>query len=68
MAQTSTRTRVKAMVTAGTLQSKERSGAADVNKHYTTGPNYLRAAPAHAPPAGAAPSPSIPSPRPGWNR
>ena len=59
---------VKAMVTAGTLQSKERSGAADVNKHYTTGPNYLRAAPAHAPPAGAAPNPSIPSPRPGWNR
>lgn len=59
---------VKAMVTAGTLQSKERSGAADVNKHYTTGPNYLRAAPAHAPPAGAAPYPSIPSPRPGWNR
>ncbi|MDX3311523.1 IucA/IucC family protein [Streptomyces sp. NPDC054884] len=33
---------VKAMVTAGTLLSKERSGAADVNKHYTTGPNYLR--------------------------
>ncbi|MER8182185.1 IucA/IucC family protein [Kitasatospora sp. NPDC094015] len=33
---------VKAMVTAGTLQSKERSGAADINKHYTTGPNYLR--------------------------
>lgn len=35
---------VKAMVTAGTLLSKARSGAADVNKHYTTGPNYLRAA------------------------
>ncbi len=33
---------VKAMVSAGTLLSKERSGAADVNKHYTTGPNYLR--------------------------
>ncbi|GAA2097470.1 IucA/IucC family protein [Streptomyces albiaxialis] len=33
---------VKAMVTAGTLLTKERSGAADVNKHYTTGPNYLR--------------------------
>ncbi|WP_329223158.1 IucA/IucC family siderophore biosynthesis protein [Streptomyces sp. NBC_01485] len=32
---------VKAMVTAGTLLTKERSGAADVNKHYTTGPNYL---------------------------
>lgn len=59
---------VKAMVTAGTLQSKERSGAADVNKHYTTGPNYLRAAPGHAPPACTAPYPSIPSPRPGWNR
>ncbi|MFC9324416.1 IucA/IucC family protein [Kitasatospora sp. NPDC057015] len=35
---------VKAMVTAGTLLSKERSGAADVNKHYTSGPNYLRRA------------------------
>ncbi|MGW5737816.1 MULTISPECIES: IucA/IucC family protein [Streptomyces] len=35
---------VKAMVTAGTLLSKERSGAADINKHYTTGPNYLRMA------------------------
>ncbi|GAA2135017.1 IucA/IucC family protein [Kitasatospora kazusensis] len=33
---------VKAMVSAGTLFSKERSGAADVNKHYTTGPNYLK--------------------------
>ncbi|MGW7268995.1 IucA/IucC family protein [Streptomyces sp. NPDC054864] len=33
---------VKAMVTAGTLLSKERTGAADINKHYTTGPNYLR--------------------------
>ncbi|MFF8841862.1 IucA/IucC family protein [Streptomyces sp. NPDC015127] len=33
---------VKAMVTAGTLLTKERSGAADINKHYTTGPNYLR--------------------------
>nr|WP_307545027.1 IucA/IucC family siderophore biosynthesis protein [Streptomyces sp. V3I8] len=32
---------VKAMVTAGTLLSKERSGAADINKHYITGPNYL---------------------------
>ncbi|MFI8987900.1 MULTISPECIES: IucA/IucC family protein [Streptomyces] len=32
---------VKAMVTAGTLFTKERSGAADVNKHYVTGPNYL---------------------------
>ena len=32
---------VKAMVTAGTLLSKERSGAVDINKHYTTGPNYL---------------------------
>ncbi|MFC8919120.1 IucA/IucC family protein [Streptomyces sp. NPDC057116] len=36
---------VKAMVTAGTLLTKERSGAADINKHYTTGPNYLRRAP-----------------------
>lgn len=35
---------VKAMVTAGTLLTKERSGAADINKHYTTGPNYLRPA------------------------
>ena len=32
---------VKAMVTAGTLFTKDRSGAADVNKHYVTGPNYL---------------------------
>ncbi len=32
---------VKAMVTAGTLFTKARSGAADVNKHYVTGPNYL---------------------------
>lgn len=35
---------VKAMVTAGSLLTKERSGAADINKHYTTGPNYLRTA------------------------
>jgi hypothetical protein len=33
---------VKAMVTAGSLLTKERSGAADINKHYTSGPNYLR--------------------------
>lgn len=33
---------VKAMVSAGTLLTKERSGAVDINKHYTTGPNYLR--------------------------
>ncbi|WP_221359656.1 IucA/IucC family protein [Streptomyces beigongshangae] len=32
---------VKAMVTAGTLLTKERSGATDINKHYTSGPNYL---------------------------
>ncbi|MFE3500644.1 IucA/IucC family protein [Kitasatospora sp. NPDC059160] len=32
---------VKAMVSAGSLLSKERSGAADINKHYTNGPNYL---------------------------
>ncbi|MFD3654860.1 IucA/IucC family protein [Streptomyces sp. NPDC058620] len=32
---------VKAMVSAGSLLTKERSGAADINKHYTTGPNYL---------------------------
>ncbi|WP_218053764.1 IucA/IucC family protein [Streptomyces rhizosphaericus] len=32
---------VKAMVTAGTLFTKERSGAVDINKHYVTGPNYL---------------------------
>ncbi|GHF40766.1 hypothetical protein GCM10010218_22720 [Streptomyces mashuensis] len=35
---------VKAMVTAGTLLGKERSGAADINKHYVHGPNYLRRA------------------------
>lgn len=28
-------------MTAGTLLSKERSGAADINKYYTSGPNYL---------------------------
>jgi siderophore synthetase component len=34
---------VKSMLTAGTLLSKERSGASDINKHYDmTGPNYLR--------------------------
>ncbi|MDT3400277.1 IucA/IucC family protein, partial [Streptomyces sp. B1866] len=33
---------VKAMVTAGTLFPKERTGAADINKYYVTGPNYLR--------------------------
>ena len=32
---------VKAMVTAGTLLTKRRSGASDINKHYTSGPNYL---------------------------
>ena len=32
---------VKAMVSAGTLLSKERSGATDINKHYVRGPNYL---------------------------
>ena len=35
---------IKAMVSAGTLLTKERSGAADINKYYTNGPNYLRAA------------------------
>ncbi len=35
---------VKAMVTAGTLLSKQRSGAVDVNKFYLrSGPNYLAA-------------------------
>jgi hypothetical protein len=33
----------KAMVTAGTLVAKTRTGAGDINKYYgTTGPNYLR--------------------------
>jgi hypothetical protein len=33
----------KAMVTAGTLADKSRTGASDINKYYgTTGPNYLR--------------------------
>jgi len=33
----------KAMVTAGTLVDKSRTGATDINKYYgTTGPNYLR--------------------------
>ncbi|MEU7039976.1 IucA/IucC family siderophore biosynthesis protein [Streptomyces varsoviensis] len=35
---------IKAMVTAGTLLTKERSGAADINKYYASGPNYLRTA------------------------
>ncbi|UBU12180.1 IucA/IucC family protein [Nonomuraea gerenzanensis] len=35
----------KSMITAGTLVSKRRSGARDVNKFYgTSGPNYLRRA------------------------
>ncbi len=38
---TADRLPVKAMVTAGSLLSKARSGAADINKHYTDGPNYL---------------------------
>jgi siderophore synthetase component len=38
---TAERLPVKAMVTAGTLLTKARSGAADINKHYTDGPNYL---------------------------
>jgi siderophore synthetase component len=33
---------VKAMVSAGTLFDKQRSGATDINTHYTHGPNYLR--------------------------
>jgi hypothetical protein len=37
---------VKAMVTAGTLLTKQRSGAADINKFYLRdGPNYLSARP-----------------------
>ena len=33
----------KTMLTAGTLMTKARSGASDINKHYgTTGPNYLK--------------------------
>jgi hypothetical protein len=41
----------KAMLTAGTLQTKARSGATDINKFYgTTGPNYLK----HRPPARGA--------------
>ncbi|MGW3074143.1 IucA/IucC family protein [Kitasatospora sp. NPDC001132] len=49
---------VKAMVTAGTLLSKQRSGAADINKHYTSGPNYLReqaGEPPHDRPGGIVP-------------
>ncbi|MDK1475676.1 IucA/IucC family protein [Streptomyces sp. 549] len=33
---------VKAMLTAGTLLPKDRTRAADVNKYYVTGPNYIR--------------------------
>jgi siderophore synthetase component len=37
----------KAMLTAGTLQTRARSGARDINKFYgTTGPNYLKHPPA----------------------
>ena len=37
---------VKAMLTAGTLLPKQRTGCADVNKYYLrTGPNYLRSGP-----------------------
>ncbi|MFG2136426.1 IucA/IucC family protein [Streptomyces sp. NPDC048650] len=36
---------IKAMVSAGSLLSKERSGASDINKHYASGPNYLLANP-----------------------
>ena len=32
---------IKAMLTAGTLLPKQRLGCADINKYYTTGPNYL---------------------------
>jgi siderophore synthetase component len=36
----------KAMLTAGTLVPKERTGAADINKHYgPPGPNYLKEIP-----------------------
>jgi siderophore synthetase component len=36
----------KAMVTAGTLKDKSRTGARDINKFYgTTGPNYLKGPP-----------------------
>jgi siderophore synthetase component len=35
---------VKSMVIAGTLRTKQRTGARDINKYYgTTAPNYLRA-------------------------
>ncbi|MDG4784808.1 IucA/IucC family siderophore biosynthesis protein [Micromonospora sp. WMMD1102] len=40
---TADRLPVKAMLTAGTLLSKQRTGCADINKYYRrTGPNYLR--------------------------
>ncbi|AUY54050.1 IucA/IucC family siderophore biosynthesis protein [Streptomyces sp. CB01881] len=48
---------VKAMVTAGTLLTKQRSGAADINKHYTDGPNYLLPQ-ASPPPANGRPAAS----------
>ncbi len=45
----------QAMLTAGTLQSKARSGALDINKFYgTTGPNYLKHTPAGPGGAGLA--------------
>ncbi|GAB3970180.1 IucA/IucC family protein [Plantactinospora veratri] len=40
---TADRLPVKAMLTAGTLLPKQRTGCADINKYYLrTGPNYLR--------------------------
>lgn len=46
---------VKAMVTAGTLVGKDRTGAADINKHYgPPGPNYLRDRPRTGTAAGPA--------------
>ncbi|MFY1690178.1 IucA/IucC family protein [Plantactinospora sp. WMMB782] len=40
---TADRLPVKAMLTAGTLLPKQRTGCADINKYYRrTGPNYLR--------------------------
>lgn len=59
---------VKAMVTAGTLVGKDRTGAADINKHYgPPGPNYLKEPPDAAGPPAPRPV-GRPAARPGGRR
>ena len=59
---------VKAMVTAGTLVGKDRTGAADINKHYgPPGPNYLKDVPGGTRPPAPCPARRVPA-RPGERR